>query len=89
MAGTDPRDAQSYLRIDSARLSPQGAEVTFKAQANRGYTVQFRESPDHGRWQTLKQVNGRGAPSQETVVDPLPLSRARFYRLVTPQQFQP
>ena len=89
IAGTDPRDAQSYLRIDSARLSPQGVEVTFKAQANRSYTVQFRESPGHGRWQTLKQVNGRGAPSQETVVDPLPLSRARFYRLVTPQQFQP
>ena len=88
IAGTDPRDVQSRLEVDSIHLSPHGTELSFMAQANRGYTAQFRESFDFGQWQTLKQVNGLGAARQEIVVDSAPPSAMRFYRVITPQLFE-
>ena len=88
IAGTDPRDGQSRLGIDSIRLSPHGTELSFMAQANRGYTAQFRESLDFGQWQTLKQVNGAGAARQEIVVDSRTQGAMRFYRVITPQLFE-
>ncbi len=87
IAGTDPRNAQSVLRIDSIHLSPQGLELSFTAQPNRGYTVQFRESLASGSWQTLRQVNSRDVARPELVMDSFSQSNARWYRLVTPQQF--
>ncbi len=89
MAGTNPRDARSALRFESIRSSAQATDLSFAAQANRGYTVQFRESLDHGRWQTLRQVGSRGVARQETVVDPSFQGNARWHRLATPQMFEP
>ncbi|MBI2948733.1 MAG: lamin tail domain-containing protein [Verrucomicrobia bacterium] len=87
LAGTNPHDRQSCLRIDNVRLTGQGTEISFIAQANRGYTVQFREALDSGAWQALKQLSGRDQAQQETVIDPVAPGKARWYRLVTPPQF--
>lgn len=87
LAGTNPRDRQSALRLDAGRLSAEGVELSFMAQANRGYSIQYREALDSGAWQTLKQINGSDSAQRATVIDAPSPGKARFYRVVTPPQF--
>ena len=53
LAGTDPKDKESYLRIDSIQITAQGTAIAFTPRTNHGYTVQFREGINRGQWQVL------------------------------------
>jgi hypothetical protein len=83
-AGTDPRDAQSYLKIDQISAAG-GANVTFLARSNKTYTIQFRDDLSGSIWQRLTNVTSRTTNQVHTVVDPTAMPD-RFYRLVTPYQ---
>jgi hypothetical protein len=83
IAGTDPTDPLSYLRIDS--LAPgAGAAVSFMAVSARTYAVQFTDALGLP-WQTLGSVPARTTNRVVTLVDPN-YATDRFYRLATPQE---
>ncbi|HXG49635.1 MAG TPA: lamin tail domain-containing protein [Methylomirabilota bacterium] len=82
LAGTDPNDPLSYLKIDSIR-SDRGAAITFGARAGRTYSVQYADQME-GPWIRLADVVAPAEDRAETLVDPTSKTN-RFYRLVTPR----
>ncbi|MBI1841066.1 MAG: lamin tail domain-containing protein [Verrucomicrobia bacterium] len=83
-AGTNPRDKESYLKIDRFSKGADLTVVEFYAQSNRTYTVEFRESVSGGVWQTLSNVMVQTTGRVERVVDPYPEASGRIYRLAAP-----
>ena len=83
VAGTDPTNASSYLKIDSIAANG-GATLTFGAMAGKSYTVQHAAAPG-GLWTKLADVPARATPRIETVLD-ANYTTNRFYRLATPRQ---
>jgi hypothetical protein len=84
VAGTDPTNSSSYLKVDSVAANG-GATITFNALARKTYTVQFTTALDGGSWIKLADAAARPTDHIETVFD-ANYSTNRFYRLVTPRQ---
>ncbi len=84
VAGTDPMDRASYLKIDSLAASPT-TTVSFLAVSNRTYTVHYTDGLPSGSWFVLAEVPARATNRVEQVPD-LTATTNRFYRLVTPRQ---
>jgi hypothetical protein len=90
LAGTDPRDAQSCLAIDSATAStgtPQTIHLRFNGVADRTYSIQYQNSPAGRNWLKLTNLP---PPLVSGMMD-VPVARAtnsatRYYRVVTPWQ---
>jgi hypothetical protein len=74
------------LHFDSiSATGPNTVELRFVAQANVGYTVEYRDSLSEGTWQFLRHLDPMGSVHDVTVIDTLPPGTAtRFYRLVVP-----
>jgi hypothetical protein len=87
IAGTDPADDQSYLRIESL-AGAAGATVTFRALATKTYSVEYTDALDSGLWLHLGAVPGRPADRLEAVFDP-DWTANRFYRITTPYSSTP
>lgn len=85
IAGTDPQDPASHLRVGRAE-SGGSATISFTAVSNRTYTVEYTDSLSTGLWTKLADAVAQPATRTETVVDAAALS-VRFYRLVTPRKF--
>ncbi|HMJ66293.1 MAG TPA: hypothetical protein VK615_13185, partial [Candidatus Binatia bacterium] len=85
-AGTDPTDANSNLGFISVRsVGPGQVELTFMAQQDKVYSIQYRDSLSPGPWTTSIDVPAEGVSHQYTFTDALPPGTlTRFYRLVTP-----
>jgi hypothetical protein len=82
IAGTDPTNPASYLRIE--RIIASGvAQLQLGALSNRSYTVQYIDRLGPGPWTTLLQIPARPIDHVETIIDPIWTSN-RFYQLVTP-----
>ena len=82
IAGTDPSDTNSFLRIV---LKVAGTpSVEFAAVSNRTYTVQYANALGWP-WQRLANVLARTNNRVEAIPDPA-WTTNRFYRLVTPWQ---
>jgi|GEM_PF-320912 len=86
IAGTDPSDPSSYLKVEQNTV-PGTATISFGAAAGRSYTIQFatRLSAAPQDWQRLADFVARPTARVETVVDP-DWSTNRFYRVATPRQ---
>jgi len=84
VAGTDPRDAQSSLKVAPLSLAI-GAGIEFAVVAGQTYTVQFRDALNAGVWNRLADVPAQATSGIRRVTDPAP-ALSRFYRLVTPRQ---
>jgi hypothetical protein len=82
LAGTEPRDARSVLRLTALR---SGGQFSFSAAPHRSYSVLWREGVGVGRWAKLADVEAAVEARQVTIVDPLPLTEGRLYQVVTPQ----
>ena len=83
-AGTDLRDDESFLKVDE--ITSSGAtEITFLAQSNKTYSVQFRDNLAGASWQRLTNVTARTTTFVHTITDSNAVPN-RFYRLVTPYQ---
>jgi hypothetical protein len=82
IAGTDPRDEQSYFKVDSISAAG-GATVSFLARSNKTYTVQYNSELAPLGWSNLVNVLSRPTNRVETITDPAP-GGGRVYRLVTP-----
>jgi len=83
IAGTDPRDPLSYLKVEQITGGP--ATLQFIAVSNRSYSVQFKSALSDPVWQKLVDIAAQTSTRTETVVDP-DATPGRFYRLVTPVQ---
>lgn len=81
LAGTDPLNAASYLKIDSI-VAGAGATLTFGAVSNRTYTMQYSDAIG-GAWLKLRDVAARTNSRVETIVD-TGYATNRVYRLATP-----
>ena len=84
LAGTNPQDALSFLRISGER---EGTNVTlgFVAVAGRDYSILQRDAPDLGPWSKFLNVPSAATNRLAQAVVPQPaLAPRRFYRLVTP-----
>ena len=69
VAGTDPTNAQSYLKVDQLTVNGP-ASVRFQAVSNKTYTVQFKDSVTAAAWQKLSDVVARPSNRVEVVTDP-------------------
>jgi len=85
VAGTDPLDPESYLRIDHLQAGLADTELEFLAVSNRTYSILFQDNLTDAGWSKLVDVNARATNRLETVIDPAPANRERYYRLATPK----
>ncbi len=83
LAGTDPRDAQSLLKIESVALN-SGVILTFNAISNRSYGIQYARYLGNDGWLRLADV-AAAATNRVVVVRDLEATTNRFYRLTMPQ----
>ncbi len=81
IAGTDPQNGQSNLRVDGIHVSGN-ARVEFVAASNTTYTVQRRDTVT-GLWSRMGDVVSRPTNRTAIVIDTATGTNA-FYRLVTP-----
>jgi Lamin Tail Domain len=83
LAGTNPQDSQSVLRLAA---TPEASLVllSFEAQTDLAYTVQFNDELGSTNWQAWQQVPA--SPTNRTMVltNVQPLPQQRFFRVVTP-----
>jgi len=82
-AGTNPLDANSYLRFDSVTRSSGIVVLQFNAAAGKPYRVLTRTNVTSGTWQTLTNVPPQPTSGPMTCIDPNQ-GTTKFYRLVTP-----
>lgn len=84
LAGTDPADPNSYLKIDSITADAV-ATLTFHARADKTYTIEFTDALPAASWTRLADLVAQPVDRDETVIDS-DYHTNRFYRLVTPRQ---
>jgi hypothetical protein len=90
VAGTNPQDPQSFLKLDAGGIVPEGGAVlSFQAVSNRSYSVQFRNALGTGDWLRVTNISPTTNDRTIMLTNPAPGIAERFYRLVTPQQSSP
>lgn len=83
LAGTDPNDAGSYLRVTSTGRQGDATQLTWSAVDGKSYNVQY--SSDLQTWETLNEAPISGAGGEAMYVDNDPARNAAtpgFYRAV-------
>jgi hypothetical protein len=85
LAGTDPQDPQSNLRLQ-AQLG-MGGKVTlqFLAISNRTYSLLYKDSLSTPSWTKLADFPARDTNWVNSVADAIGGLTNRFYRIGTPQ----
>lgn len=84
-AGTNPLDAQAYLKVQSITSAANQFLIRFQAVANKSYTVQYRNSLSSGNWYRLADVESQPYYRNIELADQIrDGGNQRFYRLVTP-----
>ena len=84
LAGTDPTNAASVLRVTIPSIVG-GAQISFGAISNRTYSVLYRDTPGGSPWNKLADIPARAINRVETFLDP-DWTTNRFYRAVVPWQ---
>jgi hypothetical protein len=84
VAGTDPTDAKSYLKLEPLILLGQtNVVLEFNAISNRSYTLQARDSFPGGGWSNYFNVLPEVTNRVIRITNSVAASRS-FYRLATP-----
>ncbi len=84
IAGTDPTDPTSYLKVDKISVTGS-ATLQFVAVSNRTYSVQYKDDLANSAWQKLADVLGQPTNRTYVVIDPKTTTN-RYYRLAIPIQ---
>jgi hypothetical protein len=84
IAGTDPQDALSCLKVEEITAGLGVRTLRFTAISNRTYSVLFKDSVAGGDWSKLADVPSRATNRVVWVPDNAPNGSQRYYRLVTP-----
>jgi hypothetical protein len=85
IAGTDPTNALSYLRIEGPAFNGETVLLHFFAVSNQTYAVEA-SAVVTGPWDRIAEVVAVPTSRVVTVPDPFPHSSQRVYRLVTPRR---
>jgi hypothetical protein len=85
IAGTDPRDVRSALKLAATRLAGGTTKLVFGAVAGKAYTIQYRDSLTTGAWLKLSDVPAQPSASVLEIPDTNAGGGGRYYRIVTPQ----
>jgi hypothetical protein len=83
IAGTDPTDPASYLRLDED-LAASLVTLRFQAVATRTYVIEYKDGLSLPAWTRLAEIPARSSNHLESVIDPQ-FTTNRFYRLGTPR----
>jgi len=83
IAGTDPTDEFSYLKVELAGVG-SGADISFGAVSNRTYSVLYADAVE-GPWRKLGDFPARATSRVESIRDPN-YTTNRFYQVVIPRQ---
>jgi hypothetical protein len=84
-SGTHPRDASSYLHVESIRADQGRVILRFQAAAGITYSILHRQDVDAGTWQKLMDVPASPTSGQREATDAVAEGPSRrVYRLVTP-----
>jgi hypothetical protein len=84
LAGTNPRDPLSYLKVDRLSAASGLATLEFRAVSNRTYSVLWKPSIESGSWSVLTNLLAYSTNRVERVIDPTAGIQKRIYRLATP-----
>ncbi|MEO8428161.1 MAG: hypothetical protein ABI651_13710 [Verrucomicrobiota bacterium] len=84
IAGIDPRDPRSFLRIHLVSAADQ-RQISFQAMADHSYSVQFSDSLFPPVWTNLSKVGAQSGNFTATASDAT-VAVSRFYRIVTPSE---
>jgi len=84
IAGTDPLDPLSYLRLDS-RVDSGQVTLSLAARAYKTYTIEFTDALDSAAWSRLADIPARDVDHIESIVDSTYVTN-RFYRVTTPRR---
>ncbi|MCI0365929.1 MAG: lamin tail domain-containing protein, partial [Phycisphaerales bacterium] len=84
IAGTDPRDSWSYLRVGISHAG-ESASLEFFAVSNKTYAIQYDSAPSQSNWLKLAEIVAHPTNRVVTINDPAAATQ-RVYRLVTPRQ---
>jgi hypothetical protein len=83
LAGTDPQDPQSRLRVEFIGGVGSTVQFEFTALSNRTFTVQFKEALGDPLWSVLTNVPA--APQTRIInISVSPTNSSRFYRIGAP-----
>jgi len=85
LAGTNPADRNSVLRLVIDSVTNEDVSLSFQAMAARSYTVQGTHNLAAG-WGRLTDVAPGNEARRVSVVDETGGQAHRFYRVVTPAQ---
>jgi hypothetical protein len=87
IAGTDPRDPDSYLRFTAVVGTQNGLQLEFLAVAGRRYHVLYRDALDGGSWQELANLPAQTDTRTLSLEDlTAHAGLSRFYRIVIPPE---
>ena len=84
VAGTNPKDASSYLKL-SLQLLESGSRLSFVGAPDRTYSLQILENAGSPSWQTLTSVGTSLVSRVVSFDDTLPQGFSRLYRVVAPR----
>ncbi|HWN94271.1 MAG TPA: lamin tail domain-containing protein, partial [Methylomirabilota bacterium] len=84
IAGTEPTNAESYLKFESLETAG-GAKVTFQAVSARSYSIEVTDALGSGEWLLFTNIAARPTNYTHQVPDPNYTAK-RFYRIVTPSR---
>jgi hypothetical protein len=84
LAGTNPADPSSYLKVERLTGVPGLTTIHFEAVSNKTYSVIYRDDLAAGTWLALTNLAAQPQSRSMLVTDPSP-APSRFYRLVTPR----
>jgi len=85
LAGTDPQDPLSVLKLNATTVNTGAVTLQFQAVSNHTYGVLYQNSLAAAPWLVLTNVASRGTNWTEIIADPVVGATNRFYRLVSPQ----
>ena len=87
LAGTDPFDAQSSLRIETITYVANTITLHFIALSNRTYTIETCNALPAQNWNRLTDVIAAPTNRMFDLLDPAePSARQRFYRIISPRK---
>lgn len=86
VAGTDPTNALSYLKVQALQTTPETNHIEFYAVSNRTYSVLYKNALPDSDWSKLVDFPARATNHVQSALDAAPADITRFYRLVTPAQ---
>ena len=84
LAGTNPTDPASFLRIRVTGQTSSSCTLGFSVVTGKTYAVVYRDAVAAGPWLSLTNLPAQPANGPVQVTDSNIASSSRFYRVVTP-----